>query len=200
MPVETEAPKPLPAAKGAGPLLQRDYVGVVEGAGCSPEEVMNMVRQRFTDLAPSETADFECAESKGRPLNVGDDLKIRIGGFFPCQVRVVQTNAHCLTLRTLAGHPEAGRISFQAARDDRGRLTFQIRSRARASGPIHLLGFLLLGRTMQARCWIRFIGSVVDACGGRLDGPVEVRTARVVEDAADRGECDRSTFDRDAGG
>ena len=142
------------AAAGAGPLLQRDYGAILVGGthahrrawrSSSENNSRNSGRRR---PPPSSTR-----VAWARRLEVGDEMGIRIGGFLPCRVRVVHVDDLSLTLRTLSGHPEAGRISFKAGRDDGGRLTFQIRSRARSGGLIHYLGFLLLGRTMQARCW-----------------------------------------------
>jgi len=197
--LKSEGKKAAYAASGSGPLFQRDYSGILEGGPCSPEELAKIVRERFVDCAPPETAAFQRADDRGKPLEVGDELKIRIGGFMPCEVRVVQIDDTTLTLRTLEGHPEAGRISFKAGRDDQGRLTFQIRSRARSSRLVHLLGFLLLGRAMQARCWIRFIGRVGEVCGGRLAGPVRVQTRKVEEDVSDCEGSDLSTFDCPSG-
>jgi hypothetical protein len=183
------------AATGAGPLLQRDYIGVMRSTACSPEELARLVREQFVQLAPPETAAFESERREGGPLEVGDELAIRIGGFLPCRVRVVQVDLLCLTLRTLCGHPEAGRISFRAGRDQKERLILHIRSRARSGGWLHYLGFLLLGRAMQGRCWIRFLGRAARACGGELDGPVVVKTTRSKLGAADCCGPDRSTFD-----
>jgi hypothetical protein len=47
---------------------------------------------------------------------------------------------------------------------------------------------------MQARCWIRFIGRVAEACGGRVAGRVRVRTRKVAEDPDDRDGLDAPTF------
>ena len=127
-------------------------------------------------------------------MKVGDELEIRISGVLPCKVCVVHADGRSLTLRTLDGHPEAGRITFGAGRDEQGRLTFRIRSRARAGGLLHYLGFLLMGRVMQGRCWIRFIGCVADASGGKLVGPIRVTTERVEEEPADCGEPHLPTF------
>jgi hypothetical protein len=187
------------AASGSGPLLQREYSGVIEGTDISPEELAKLVRERFTELAPGETAAFARAEGGRAPLKVGDELKIRIGGSMPCGVRVVHVDDVSLTLRTLEGHPEAGRVSFGAGRDDQGRLTFRIRSRARSGGLLHYVGFLLMGRAMQARCWIRFIGRAAEICGGRLAGPVRVSTSKVAEEPADVGGPDLPTFVHDTG-
>jgi hypothetical protein len=198
--VGSELRKIAYAKAGTGPLFERDYLGVIEGAGCDPEGLAKHVREHFVDLAPPETAGFQHPDGEGAALKVGDELRIRIGGFLPCCVRVVHADARSLTLRTLDGHPEAGRITFGAGRDERGRLTFRIRSRARSGGLLHFLGFLLMGRAMQARCWIRFIGRVAESCGGKLAGPVRVRTERAEEETADCGGPDLPTFTCDAGG
>ncbi|WP_165251487.1 DUF1990 family protein [Paludisphaera soli] len=183
------------AAAGSGPLLQRDYVATLESGPCSPEDLARLVRERFVEFGPRETAAFERPGGGEGPLQVGDEMAIRIGGLMPCRVRVAQADDLCLTLRTMCGHPEAGRISFKAGRDDEGRLTFHIRSRARSGGLLHYLGFLVLGRTMQARCWIRFLGRLAEACGGGLAGPVRVATTRVELSPDDCQGPDRSTFE-----
>jgi hypothetical protein len=183
----------LYATEGTGPLLERDYFAAFEGATCAPEQVAGMVRSRFERFAPAETARFERAEDHRR-LEPGDALDIRIALMGRCRVRVVHCDDRSLTLRTLRGHPEAGRITFGAGRDRSGRLTFRIRSRTRASGPVNYLGFLFLGKQMQARCWIRFVDRVVRACGGRLAGPIRVRTWRVAEEPGDRPGHDEPTF------
>jgi hypothetical protein len=182
------------AAAGSGPLLQREYLGVIEGSDRTPEAVAEEVRKHFVNFAPKETAAFQCPGREGKALAVGDEIKVHISGILPCQVRVVHCDDRSLTLRTLEGHPEAGRITFGAGRDEQGRLTYRIRSRARAGGLLHYLGFLFMGRTMQARCWIRFIGCVAEAVGGRLVGPIHVSTERVEEEPADCGEPHLPTF------
>lgn len=169
-------------------MFQRDYLGVITGTNLTPEELASQLCEHFVEFAPPETAVFENHCGVDHPsLKVGDELQIRIGGVLPCRVRVVHIAGRSLTLRTLEGHPEAGRITFCTGRHEQGGLTFQIRSRARAGSFFHYLGFLLVGRAMQARCWIRFIGRVAKASGGRLTEPVRVRTTRVEDEPAD---CD----------
>jgi hypothetical protein len=192
--VNSETKKIAYAATGSGPLLQRDYVGVIEGSDWTPEILTEEVRKHFADFCPKETATFQCPGTAGEALSVNTELRIQISGILPCQVRVVHCDGRSLTLRTLDGHPEAGRITFGAGDDEQGRLTFRIRSRARAGGLLHYLGFLLMGRSMQARCWIRFIGRVAEAGGGRLVGPVRVSTETVEEEPADCGEPHLPTF------
>ena len=65
----------------------------------------------------------------------------------------------------------------------------------KASGLTNYLGYLLLGKQLQSRCWIRFIDRVAGSCEGRIAGRIRVRTRRVDETAGDRGEEDTPTFD-----
>lgn len=178
--------EPIYAEEGAGPLLKRDYSATIDGTDRTPEQVAEMVRARFCEFAPPETAAFCHAEGGSRPLEVGDELEIKISLVGTCRVRVVHVDAHRLTLRTLRGHPEAGRITFGAGRDGQGRTTFRIGSRTRAGGVLHYLGFLVLGKQMQSRTWIKFVGNVAEACGGSVLDAVHVRTSRCEEEPADR--------------
>lgn len=193
MPEQTDE---LCALAGVGPLFQRDYSATIVGTDCTPETVAGMLRERFPEFAPAETAAFEGPDGHRRGLEVGDELTITIALVGRCKVRVIHTDAQSLTLRTLCGHPEAGRITFGAGSDDQGRLVFRIRGRARASGIVPFLGFYLLGRQMQGRCWIRFIRNVGRACGGRIEGPICVKTLRADEGPDDRPGSDVPTFTR----
>jgi hypothetical protein len=182
------------APEGTGPLLERDYSASIEGTTSTPEQVGAMLRDRFESFAPPETALFRRTGAEGDPLELGDELEIRIALLGQCRVRVVHLDGRSLTLRTLQGHPEAGRITFGADRDERGRLRFRILSRTRASGRLNYVGYLLMGKQLQARCWIRFIGRVAEACGGRIAGRIRVRTRKVDEEPGDRDELEAPTF------
>ena len=59
-----------------------------------------------------------------------------------------------LTLGTLEGHPEAGRITFGAYRNDDGDVVFHIRSRARSSTLFNYVGFKSADVTELARGWV----------------------------------------------
>ena len=193
---ETEVLEIVYATAGTGPLLERVYTAVIEGTGITPESLARSVRERFETFAPTETACFRRACKEPGPLDVGDELDIKIALLGNCRVRVVHVDPRSVTLRTLKGHPEAGRISFGALRDGKGRPAFRIVSRTRASGLKSYLGYLVLGKQMQSRCWIRFIDRVAADSGGRVaGGRIRVRTREAVEDAGDRGECDTPTLD-----
>jgi len=182
------------ASEGSGPLLERDYSAVIEKSRFTPEQVGALLREKFEAFAPPETASFQKAGGQRAPLAVGDALEIRIALMGKCEVRVVHTDDRSLTLRTVKGHPEAGRITFGADSDDGGRLLFHILSRTRASGLVNYLGFLVVGKQMQSRCWIRFIDRLAGECGGRIAGRIRVRTLKVDEGLEDRPGHDGPTF------
>ena len=193
-PCVEEGLKPVHAGVGIGPLLQRDYTAVIEGTDAEPEHLIDLLCERFEEFAPAQTATFCKAKGTSGPLSSGCEMDIVIKLVGHCRVRVVHRDRLGLTLRTLEGHPEAGRITFAAGRDDRGDLTFQIRSRTRASGLGSYLGYLLLGKQMQSRTWIRFIWNLAEAAGGKVRDCVQVRTARVDERNADGEGVDAPTL------
>ena len=181
------------ATEGFGPLLEREYVAEVVEARKSAEEVGRMLRERFPEFAPTETAVFECSGDSPL-LEVGDEMEINITLRGRCRVRIVHHDERSLTLRTLKGHPEAGRITFGADCGDDGRLTLKILSRTRASGIGNFVGYLLLGKQLQSRCWIKFLDRLATATGGRVEGRIRVRTRPVPEVPADRKGVDEPTF------
>jgi hypothetical protein len=189
-----EAAEIVWATEGVGPLLERDYSAVIEGTTHTPEQVGALLRDRFETFAPPETALFRRTGGEGDPLDISDEMEIRIALLGGCRVRVVHLDGRSLTLRTLAGHPEAGRITFGADHDERDRLRFRILSRTRANGRLNYVGYLLMGKQMQARCWIRFIDRVAEATGGRVAGRIRVRTRKVAEEPGDRDGLDAPTF------
>lgn len=184
----------LTAAKGSGPLLERDYQAIIVDTACTPEEVIEKVRAEFPRFSPDALAAFECREGFEWPLEVGHEMQIKIRGAGTCHVRIVHANERSLTLRTLDGHPEAGRITFGAFADEQGRLIFRIRSRARSSNKLKYVGYIFMGREMQAQVWITFIERIAELCGGRIEGEIEVKTSRVKSSMADQGGIDTPTF------
>lgn len=181
------------ASEGSGPLLQRDYWAVFGGLDKTPEEVADFLRERFCEFSPPETASFRRCGQGVRPLDVGDEMEIKIALLGWCKVRAVHVDRCSLTLRTLEGHPEAGRISFGAYREA-GKLAFRIRSRTRQAGLLKYLGFLVLGKQLQARCWINFIWRLAETMGGTVDGTVHVQTGSTRDRPADWGAAETPTF------
>jgi hypothetical protein len=182
------------APQGHGPLLQRDYIGVIEGTESKPEHLMEMVLADFPHFSPPALAPFSRCGDTSVPLRAGDEMEVDIRGTGWHRVRVALVQPRTLTLRTIAGHPEAGRVSFGADYDELGRLVFRIRSRARISSRPAYIGYLLFGRVEQTQIWVAFIHSVARAVGGRVRDEVACFTRRAEGSLADMGLLEAPTF------
>jgi len=177
-----------PASEGKGPLLERDYWGVLQRSRLRPSEIMAEVKAHFHSFAPTELAAFTEID---RPLRLGDEIDISIAGAGKCRVRVVHCDDLSVTLGTMVGHPEAGRITFGAYRNRDGDVVFHIRSRARSDSLLRLFGFFVAGEAMQTNTWAAFVNRVAAMAGAHVGG-VHARM-RQVPDERD-GAIDEPTF------
>jgi hypothetical protein len=185
----------LPAAQGAGPLLQRDYWGVIAGCRLAPPALLALVSERFCELAPEELVVFERQGGRpGGPLAVGDELEVRITGAPTARVRVLHTDARSLTLATLPGHPEAGRITFGAYRNAQGDVLFHIRSRARSGGALMYLGFRSGGEAMQTNTWTDFVNAVALLAGEGVIGFIHTETRELSGEEEEADDVQGPTF------
>jgi len=166
-----------PATSGAGPLLQRDYWAVVADSPLDPVELMTYVKARFCTLPPAALVEFAAPDGVVRDATID----IRITPAQRCAVRVIHDDRQSVTLGTLAGHPEAGRITFGAYRNPAGDVIFHIRSRARSTSLIKRIGFLAIGDAMQTNTWTDFIRNVAVSVGARIEGVIHADTQQVDE-------------------
>ncbi len=171
----------LAAEQGAGPLLQRDYWAIIDRCRYSPRELMELVATRFGEFAPEELVVFERPGEQATPLREGEELKVDIKGAGECQVRVIHRDAQSFTLATLPGHPEAGRITFGAYRNERGDVIFHIRSRARSGSPVIYVGFCTGGEAMQTNTWTDFVNAVALTGGEGVIGFIHAETTAMEE-------------------
>ena len=178
--------------------MQRDYWAIVDGCRCSPSELMHLVQTRFPEFPPADVVVFEHdADHDGSgTLEVGDELDIEIKLAGAARVRVIHVDPCSLTLGTLQGHPEAGRITFGAYRNDAGDVVFHIRSRARSSTRFNYLGFLFGGDPMQTSTWTDFVNSVALTCGEGVASTVRADTKILDEHEVEPGDetMDSPTF------
>lgn len=181
------------AGHGKGPLWQRDYWTVIKNCRLSPKEVIELVRDRFEHLSPKELVQFENGSETTRPLELGDTLKVRIRMAPECAVRVVNVCSTSITLATLKGHPEAGKITFGAYRNDRNDVIFHIRSRARSGSRLDLAGFLTAGDPMQTNTWSDFIDRLAHSIGDGVVGEI-IADKKKVEDEEQDGDLCAPTF------
>ncbi len=180
----------LPASQGVGPLLQRDYWAVLAACRLTPSEVIGHIRQHFCEFPPSSLVRFETA---GR-IGVGAHLDITIMPAQRCGVRVIHDDAQSFTLATLEGHPEAGRITFGAYRNQAGEVIFHIRSRARSSSGPKRLGFLAIGDAMQTNTWTDFITNVAAGIGAQVKDVIHADTQEVEPEPEDDEPLESPTF------
>jgi len=180
----------LPATQGAGPLLQRDYWAVFERCALKPSELMAHVKSHFCELPPASLVHFDAPDG----LRCGAELDIRIRPAQSCRVRVLHEDSQTITLGTLPGHPEAGRITFGAYRNPAGAVVFHIRSRARSATVSKRVGFLAIGDAMQTNTWTDFINSTAASVGARITGAIRAETAEVEEVPEDDDPAGAPTF------
>lgn len=194
----------LTATSGRGPLLQRDYWAVfapgdpdpgAPGPGdIGPRDVARIVAERFVELAPPELVRFRRRDDREGALEVDDELDGAIRGAGPFRVRVTHRDDNGLTLATMAGHPEAGRITFGSYRNVDGDVVFHIRSRARSASTVRRLGFVAVGEAMQTDAWCGFVDRLAALLGTHVDGFVHAELRRMPEVDADRGASGEPTY------
>lgn len=178
---------------GSGSLLQRDYWAVIRGCEVSPRVLMKHLRRRFQVFAPPDLVEFRRRVPAERPLERGDELAVNIKHAGSFAVRVTHADANSITLGTLRGHPEAGRITFGAYRNGRSDVIFHIRSIARSSSRRNYAGFLLAGDPMQTYTWTDFVDCVAHTFGEGVVGSIRADVKRVRAEDED-GDMERPTF------
>ena len=168
----------LPASSGAGPLLQRDYWAILTDCSMTPSELMAHIKGHFCELPPASLVEF-AAPSGGIVRDA--ELAIRIRPAQQCGVRVIHDDNQSFTLASLAGHPEAGRITFGSYRNPAGAVILHIRSRARSATTIQRLGFLAIGDAMQTNTWADFIRNAATSVGAHIADVIHADTQQVDE-------------------
>lgn len=168
----------LLASQGVGPLLERDYWAVIRNCRATPAQIMATVRRHFAAFSPRELVVFERDPPTDRPLDLGDELEVKIVGAGRFRVRVIHLNEQSITVGTEIGHPEAGRITFGCYRNGRGDVIFHIRSHARSSSLFKRTGFRAMGEVMQTSTWTEFVNRVAVAFGEGPIGFIHAETRR----------------------
>lgn len=173
----------LLAERGYGPLLRRDYWGVIRNCRYTPAQVAQTVRRHFPAFAPPSVVTFRRSDGADRALEPGDELDVWITGAGHFRVRVIHVDRQSFTLATETGHPEAGRITFGAYRNRRGDVIFHVRSHARSSSRFHRMGFRAAGEVMQTSAWTGFIDRVAQSFGDGVIGFIHAETNRCGDEA-----------------
>ena len=172
-----------PASTGSGPLLERRYFIDVVRAQRSPAQLMAEIKADVPRFSPDALANFDKKDSDSDgDLKVGDEFSITILGPWDGCVRVTEVSATSFEFITLEGHPEAGRIRFEAHYRDEmpDVLRFEIRSSARSRDGLVAFAYDTLGggKLLQEATWVEFCRRVAAASGGQAQGNVVVETFR----------------------
>jgi hypothetical protein len=173
------------ASDGRGPLLQRDYWGVIGNSRLKAPEVADTVAREFCRFPPEELVRFSRMAGAVEPLREGDEIDVEIRMAGECRVRVIHRDRNSITLGTLQGHPEAGRITFGAYPNEAGDVVFHIRSRARSSSTSRYAGFMVGGEPMQTTTWTDFIDRVAHEVGDGVIGAIHVETTEIEDEPDD---------------
>ncbi|WP_052732540.1 DUF1990 family protein [Hymenobacter terrenus] len=174
-----------PAATGSGPWLERRYFIDVARPRHTPTQLMAEVQADVPRFAPELLADFKKSEGGPAGLRVGQEFQISILGPWNGCVRVTEVGDTLFEFITLEGHPEAGRIHFEAHYVDERPdvLRFEIRSRARSRDGLVAFAYdtIGVGKRVQEATWVEFCRRVAAASGGQALGDVTVETLTQTE-------------------
>lgn len=165
--------------EGAGPLLHRTFRVRIRDADVDAERLMDRICTDLDRAVPSEVASFRKLRGRLGEVRPGDEYVVRMPAPWSGPVRVVHRDATSFRLATLAGHLEAGQIEF-STRDTGGTLQFGIEAWSRPGDRAAAVVFdtLKVGKEIQLHMWTQFCIAAAELTGGRLDGPVRVRTRR----------------------
>lgn len=175
------------AEDGLGPLLQRDYWGVIRDCRGTPAEVIDAVRAHLWDLAAPEMLEFRRVDGTKEPLEEGDELEVHIRFAGRFGIRLLNRGEQSFTIGTLEGHPEAGKVTIGAYRNPPGDVVMHARSRARSGSWLHYAGFLAGAEGMQANAWTELINRTAAAVGAGVIGFISAETRTVDPGPEDEG-------------
>ena len=164
---------------GFGPAFHRRYAVTIERPLLDADELMSIVRVDPNVACPLEIGRFEREVESSRPIEVGEEIRVRLPGPWNGPVRVIGVSERSFRLATLRGHMEAGEIEFRAS-DDGDRLVFEIESWARSSDRVFdfLYDRVGIARELQLDMWAFFLERVAQVSGGVPARGIEVRTLR----------------------
>jgi hypothetical protein len=165
---------------GAGPLLHRTYTGSLREGELDADELMRRLSANPDEVAPRALAKFRKTRGPRDRMTVGDEFLVHMPGPWDGPVRVVELTPTSFRFATLTGHLEAGQIEWRA-RDESGRVVFQIESWARAGDRLSALlhGQLLMAKEVQLHMWTSVIERVAKLARARLESGIDIETRRV---------------------
>jgi NADH dehydrogenase len=157
-------PEQLPE-DGVGAMHHKHFEATLHGTTKSPEDVMEVLRDRIGEIMPIDFAAEPESESR---LDLGNTLtgSLPVRGNF--QVRVEKVEPRCVTLATIEGHPIAGTVQFSTDDANDG-VAFAIDIDSRAANFFDLVTLRTFGDIAQDANWRAVIRRLADECGATVD-------------------------------
>jgi hypothetical protein len=173
---------------GSGPLFHRLYTGRIRDPDWNAEQLMERLQADPNLVAPLALARFRKTSGPPWRMVLGDEFVVRMPGPWDGPIRVIVITPTSFRFATLKGHLEAGQIEWRA-RDEDGRLVFQIESWARAGDRLSALMHdrLRMAKEVQLHMWTSVVEQVSGRTGGRLERGIEIETRRVPPGAFEDG-------------
>jgi nucleoside-diphosphate-sugar epimerase len=177
-------PEQLPE-DGVGAMHHKHFEATLHGTTKSPEDVMEVLREKIGDIMPIDFAAEPESESR---LDLGNTLtgSLPVRGNF--QVRVEKVEPRRVTLATIEGHPIAGTVQFstEEAKDGVG---FAIDIDSRAANFFDFVTLRSFGEIAQDANWRAVIRRLADECGATVEH-IESAKKKLSDDEAKKREAE----------
>ena len=180
---DDEVPKKVQTAEdGVGALYHRTYEVTFRAEGTSPEAIMAKLQADLNAPSAQALATFEKTRGEAGVLRIDDEYLIHITGPYNGPVRVGDVTPRSFRLLTLAGHMEAGEITFAVRPAERpDEYVFRIESRARSHDRLVDLVYdkIPVARAAQTGMWDAYCRAVATAnMTGEQNLDVVIQTER----------------------
>ena len=161
---------------GSGSVFHRRYEVKLTEIAIDSAALLQLMQRHIAELSPSLLAHFEKSAGHDDLLRVDDEYEITMLGPWNGRVRVAESTPESFTLVTLAGHPEAGHITFSVSPSQPDACCVCIESWARSRDGIVATAYATLGigKQMQTEVWVTFLQRLSEMAGGRETPEVQI--------------------------
>jgi anti-anti-sigma factor len=149
--------------QGFGQLWLKTYRIGLRNNKLMPKEVIATWKQNVPKLKPPQKRFYPSAFGVRPNELVLIDAETQ-GGPISTGVMVLYAGAESFTLMTVAGHPEAGWVTFSSYVED-GCTFAQVQVMARAGDPLYELAFRLAGSKLQDQIWRHVLTTLATQLG-----------------------------------
>jgi hypothetical protein len=167
--------------QGFGPLWQKTYRVRLAGADVTPQQVVQVWKERFPEFQPADNRFIPslAGVKPGEVLFISATVPavpgLKVGVPVSAGVMVLYADDEMFTVMTPAGFPEAGWNTFSAYTEEDVTVA-QVQSMARTNDPIYEFGFRFMGGARhQEETWAHVLSSLAKHFG--VNGTVQTQLA-----------------------